>query len=241
MRVDVLTLFPKMFEGSFSESLMSRAQEKGLFTLHLTNIRDFTQDKHQTADDSPYGGGSGMVMKPEPIFEAVNSLNPNKKARVILMCPSGEPLTQQKVIEFSKEEHLIIICGHYEGFDERVRENLATDEISIGDYVLTGGELPAMVLIDSVVRQIPGVVKEEESLTNESYYNGLLDYPSYTRPEEFSGLSLPDVLKSGHHKEIAQWRKKEALTRTFFRRPDLIAKMSLTEADKAIIAEIING
>ncbi len=242
MNIDVLTLFPEMFEGPFSSSLMKKAQEKGLLKLSITDIRDFTEDKHKTADDTPFGGGAGMVMKSEPLFKAINeSRLSNIESRVILMCPTGKKLTQEMAKELSKQEHLIVICGHYEGIDERIRKSLVTDEISIGDYVLTGGELPAMVLIDSVARLIPGVVKENESLVNESFYSGLLDYPSYTRPEEFRGEAVPEVLRSGHHEEISRWRRKKALEKTFYRRPDLLAKVELSEDDKKMLEEIING
>lgn len=244
MRIDVLTLFPEMFDSPFSASLMKKAQEKGLLDLNITNIRDFTEDKHKTADDSPYGGGAGMVMKPEPLFKAVASCGlrvAGYKPRLILMCPAGEKLTQEKAKELSNEKHLIILCGHYEGIDERVRTELITDEISIGDYVLTGGEIPAMALIDAVVRLIPGVVKEEESLINESFYSSLLDYPSYTKPEEYEGKKIPEVLKSGHHEEIAKWRRKESLKKTLFRRPELLAKADIKAEDRTLLAEIING
>lgn len=227
-----------MFDSPFSSSLIKKAQEKGILSLNITNIRDFTEDKHKTADDSPYGGGGGMVMMAAPIDAAISKVR-SKKSKIILTCPTGKKLTHQLAKELSKEENLIIICGHYEGIDERVRKNLVTDEISIGDYVLTGGELPAMVLIDSVVRQIPGVVKEEDSLINDSFYNGLLDYPSYTRPEEFNGESIPVVLKSGHHEEISRWRSKKSLEKTFFLRPELLPSAKLSEEDKKLLESII--
>lgn len=239
MRIDILTLFPEMFLGPFSESLLKKAQEKGLLTINLINIRDFTTDKHQTADDSPYGGGCGMVMKAEPIYRAIKQLTGKPANRIILTCPTGEKLTQSKAKELAGEEHLVIICGHYEGVDERVRQNLVTDEISIGDFVLTGGELPAMVLVDCLARLIPGVVKEEESVACDSFYDGLLDYPAYTKPEEFEGASIPPVLKSGHHEEIARFRRKEALKRTFFRRPELLATAELKKEDQILLKEIV--
>ena len=228
--------------GPLSESLMKKAQEKGLLKLNITNIRDFTEDKHKTADDSPFGGGVGMVMKADPILKAINSLRITHPAlRIVFMCPTGKKLTQELVKELSKEEHLFILCGHYEGIDERIRENMITDEVSIGDYVLTGGEIPAMVLIDSVARLIPGVVKEEESLINESFYEGLLDYPSYTRPEDLNGQKIPEILMSGHHADISRWRRKKSLEKTFFRRPEMLATANLSENDKIMIEEIINA
>ena len=237
-----------MFDSPFSSSLIKKAQEKGIINIKIVNLRDFTEDKHKTADDSPYGGGAGMVMKAEPLFKAIKSIFENRESRidignngrVILACPTGKRLNHQLAKELSEEENLIIICGHYEGIDERIRANVVTDEISIGDYVLTGGELPAMVLIDSVVRLLPGVVKEEDSLINDSFYNSLLDYPSFTRPEIFNGESIPEVLKSGHHEEISRWRRKKSLEKTFFRRPDLLATANLTEEDSKLLEEIVN-
>ncbi len=230
MRVDILTLFPEMFQGGLNESILKKAQEKGLLSLNIVDIRDFTADKHKTADDSPYGGGPGMVMMAGPVQKAVSSKQ-IAESRVILLCPTGKALTQKKINELAKEKHLIVLCGHYEGMDERVRK-LAEDEISVGDYVLTGGEIPAMVLVDAVARQIPSVVKEESSVREDSFFSGLLDHPSYTRPEEFKGESVPEVLRSGNHKEINGWRRKEALKRTLLRRPDILAKAELSEEDK---------
>ena len=245
MRVDILTLFPPMFEGPLTESILSRARQRGLLNLKVHDIRDYTRDKHRQADDSSYGGGPGMVMKPEPIYGAIENIIQEQEAisptesRIILMCPSGEKLSQKKAIELSASDHLIIICGHYEGIDERVRENLVTDEISIGDYVLTGGELPAMVLVDTVARLIPGVVGDDESIIHESFYEGLLDFPHYTRPEEFKGEKVPKVLISGNHEEVGKWRRKESLKRTLYRRPDLLAKAKMTDEDKRLLEEII--
>lgn len=219
-KFDILTLFPEMFQGPLDESLLKKAQEKGLLSFNVVNIRDFTTDKHKTADDTPYGGGAGMVMKVAPLAAAISKLK-DQNSKIILMCPSGQPLTQRKVNSLAKEKHLILICGHYEGVDERVRDYV-DEEISIGDYVLTGGEIPAMVLIDAVARQIPGVVKEAESVKKDSFYNGLLDYPSYTKPEVFEGKRVPKVLLSGNHKEIERWRGEQALKRTKKRRPDLL-------------------
>jgi len=234
-----------MFQGPLSESLIKKAVEKGLLELQVTDLRDFTSDKHKTADDSPYGGGPGMVMKVDVISSAIDSLkkkleigNSKLDIRVILMCPTGKLLTQEKVKELAKEKHLILVCGHYEGIDERVRE-LVDEEISIGDYVLTGGELPAMVLVDAIARHIPGVVKEEGSVMSDSFYSGLLDYPSYTKPEDFEGKKVPEVLLSGHHKEIERWRRKEALRLTLYRRPDLLAEADLNDLDRALLQEIM--
>lgn len=245
MKIDILTLFPEMFQGAINESLLKKAQLRGLLSFNVVNIRDYALDKHKTADDTPYGGGSGMVMKVEPLFRAIENRKSKSlrqssgqvDSRVILMCPTGEKLTQEKINKLAKLDHLVLVCGHYEGVDERVR-TMVDEEISIGDYVLTGGEIPAMVLIDAVARQIPGVVKEEESVKNDSFYAGLLDYPSYTRPEEFEGQRVPDVLLSGNHAEIDRWRRTEALRRTLIRRPDLLAKVDLSEEDKKIIGEI---
>jgi len=225
MQIDVLTLFPEMFQGPLNESLLKKAQAKGLLSFNTVNIRDFATDKHKTVDDSPYGGGSGMVMKVDVVVRA-KSKNQKPKSKSILMCPTGKVLTQEKIKELAKEEHLIIICGHYEGIDERIRDYV-DEEISIGDYVLTGGEIPAMVLIDAVARQIPGVVKEEDSVKKDSFYNGILDYPCYTRPEEFEGKKVPEVLLSGNHAEIEKWRQEKALEKTKQKRPDLLAKSNV--------------
>lgn len=245
MLIDILTLFPEMFQGPLNESLLKKAQQKGLLSLNTVNLRDFTSDKHKTADDTPYGGGPGMVMKADVVAKALNSLKEKAESRkqkadsrMILLCPTGKVLTQQKVNELAKLDRLTLICGHYEGIDERVRE-LVDEEISIGDYVLTGGEIPAMVLIDAVARQVPGVVKEEESVKKDSFFEGILDFPSYTKPEEFEGKKLPAVLLSGDHARIARWRRKEALRRTLLRRPDLLAKAQLGEEDRQILGEIV--
>jgi tRNA (guanine37-N1)-methyltransferase len=228
-----------MFQGPLSESLLKKAQEKGLLSLNIIDIRDFTADKHKTADDTPYGGGPGMVMKPDPIFKAV-ARNQQSEARIVLMCPTGKLLTHNKIKQLANEKHLIVICGHYEGIDERVRE-MADEEISIGDYVLTGGEIPAMVLADAVARQIPGIVKEEESVRSDSFYAGVLGYPSYTKPEEYEGKKVPEILLSGHHAKIERWRKKEALRRTLERRPDLLAKAELSGEEKLLLSELFSN
>lgn len=226
MRIDILTLFPEMFAGVLNSSILKKAQEKKAVTFNVINFRDFSEDKHKKVDDYPYGGGAGMVLMPQPIFSAVEHItaNTNKKPRIILLCPQGEPYTQKKAEELAKEEHLILICGHYEGFDERIREYLATDEISIGDYVLTGGEIAAMVICDSVTRLLPDVLGNQMSAASDSFSSGLLEYPQYTRPANFRGMKVPDVLLSGHHEKIAQWRKEQALKRTKERRPDLYEK-----------------
>lgn len=228
MHIDILTLFPEMFQGPISESLLKKAQDKGLLSLNIVNLRDFTTDKHKTADDTPYGGGAGMVMKVDVVVHCLAGLgtkfdNRNSKAehRIILMTPRGKTLTQGKVRELAGCKHLTLICGHYEGIDERICDYI-DEEISIGDYVLTGGELPAMVLIDAIARHIPGVVKEAASVENDSFSSGRLDYPCYTRPEEFEGKKVPEILLSGNHKEIARWRAEQALRITRERRPDLL-------------------
>lgn len=305
MRVDVLTLFPEMFEGVFGSSILGKARYRGLVALNTVNFRDYANNKHNTVDDTPYGGGGGMVLKPDPIFAAVESVtgrtwlssaageeteggmpsipvaeavdagiedgvlpHPNaqmddadspaavpvmptssseeeteggdpsgpsaalRPPRVILMCPQGETFTQAKAQELSKEEHLIFICGHYEGYDERIRSHLVTDELSVGDYVLTGGELPAMTVIDAVVRLLPGVLGNESSAVTDSFSDGLLEYPHYTRPVDFRGLRVPDVLLSGHHAEIDKWRRQQSLLRTKERRPELLGRVELTAKDK---------
>ena len=226
MKIDILTLFPKMFEGPLTESMLKRAQDKGQLDIRVHNIRDFTTDKHKTADDFSYGGG-GMVLKPEPIFRAVEHLKKESKIKrlkdlkIILMTPAGEVFTQNKAKKLAKYKHLIFICGHYEGIDERVRK-IVDEEISIGDYVLTGGELPAMVVVDAVARMIKGVVGKEDAPKEDSFYRGLLDYPHYTRPQKFRSMKVPRVLLSGNHKKIQEWRMTMALKRTKQRRPDLL-------------------
>ncbi|MDR7315918.1 tRNA (guanosine(37)-N1)-methyltransferase TrmD [Brevibacillus nitrificans] len=238
MRIDILTLFPEMFAGVLSSSILGKAREKEIVDFHVTNFRDFSESKHGTVDDTPYGGGGGMVLKPEPLFRAVESMAGEKKPRVILMCPQGVPYNQKLAEELAKEEHLVFVCGHYEGYDERIREHLVTDEISIGDYVLTGGELAAMVVIDSVVRLQPGALGNQTSAVEDSFSTGLLEYPHYTRPAEFRGWKVPDVLLSGHHANIVKWRLKESLRRTSERRPDLLKKLELTAEMKKLLAEL---
>ena len=219
MKFDVLTLFPEMFEP-LNSSIIGRAKEKNLIEINLINIRDFSKDKHKKVDDTPYGGGAGMVMMPDVVYDAYKSVE-DKNAKVIYMSPQGKKLTQKKVEELAKQEHLIILCGHYEGIDQRVIDKIVDEEISIGDYVLTGGEIPAMVLIDSVSRYNSGVIAEE-SREEESFANGLLEYPQYTRPEVFEGVKVPEILLSGHHANIEKWRKEKALEITKLKRPDLL-------------------
>ena len=233
MRIDVVTTFPRMFHGPFGESIVQRARDRGLVDIRVHDLRDSTTDRHRTTDDAPYGGGAGMVMRPEPLFAAIESIG---APQVILLTPQGELFTQRVAAELSKVPHFALLCGHYEGFDERVREHLATRELSIGDYVLTGGELPAMVVVDAVVRLLPGVLGSGESLDEESHGSGLLEYPHYTRPPEFRGWSVPPVLLSGNHAAIARWRREQSLLRTLHRRPDLLARADLTPADRQYLA-----
>lgn len=243
MRIDVLTLFPQMFEVSFSFGIFQRAVDNGLVSLNLYNIRDYTHDKHHIVDDYPYGGGSGMVLKPEPIFEAVESIKARLKDEagelpVVLLTPQGRLFSQQIARELSQYRHLVLICGHYEGVDERVREHLANDEISIGDYVLTGGEVPAMVVIDAMVRLLPGVLGSEASPLDDSHANGLLEYPQYTRPAVYRGWSVPEVLLSGNHAQIAEWRHEQIIRRTIERRPELLNKANLCLEDKHLVERL---
>jgi tRNA (guanine37-N1)-methyltransferase len=224
MRIDILTLFPEMFQNVLGESILKIAREKELVSFHLHNIRDFSDDKHRCVDDKPYGGGAGMVMKPEPVFKAVETvaLLDDAASTKILLTPQGETFNQQVAHDLSKKARLMIICGRYEGFDERIRSGIDALEISIGDYVLTGGEIPAMVVIDSVARLVPGVLGGDNSLQDESFVNRMLEYPQYTRPAEFRGMKVPEVLTSGHHSKIQEWKKENAILRTQERRPDLL-------------------
>ncbi len=278
MNIDVLTLFPEMFEGVFGASILGKARQKGLVSLSTLNFRDYANNKHNTVDDYPFGGGGGMVLKPGPIFAAVEELmerhypgtvgvngiggltdvpekqpeeaqegkpdqppdqrNAAPRPRVILMCPQGETFTQRKAEELSREEHLIFICGHYEGYDERIREHLVTDELSIGDYVLTGGELPAMVVIDSVVRLLPGVLGNQLSAVTDSFSTGLLEYPHYTRPAKFRDWEVPEVLLSGHHENIDLWRRRQSLERTYRRRPELLRDLELSKKDQQFLNQL---
>ena len=221
MEFDILTLFPRIFEGPLDESILKRAREAGLVQIRVHNLRDFTHDKHRVVDDKPYGGGPGMLMKPEPIFEAVEKLQ-RADSCVVLMTPQGTPFTQARAKEFAGKPHLIIICGHYEGVDERVREALVDEEVSIGDYVLTNGALAAAVVVDAVTRLIPGAIGHENGAADDSFATGMLEGPQYTRPAEFRGMKVPDVLQSGNHGEVAKWRVEQAWQRTKERRPDLL-------------------
>jgi len=223
MRIDILSLFPGMFAGPLDESIVGRAREAGLLDLRILNLRDWAHDRHKTVDDRPFGGGPGMVLKPEPVFEAVESLR-GAATRVILTAPGGRPFTQGIAAELAVLDHLVLICGSYEGFDERIREHLADDALSIGDYVLTNGALPAMVIVDAVTRLLPGALGDSESALDESHGDGLLEYPHYTRPAEFRGWPVPEVLLSGNHADIARWRRRQAMRRTAERRPDLWEK-----------------
>ncbi|MGM9986542.1 MAG: tRNA (guanosine(37)-N1)-methyltransferase TrmD [Bacillaceae bacterium] len=242
MKIDILTLFPEMFHGVFGASILKKAQEKEAAHISVHNFRDYTTDRHNKVDDYPYGGGAGMVLAPQPLFDAVDALTKETvtKPRVILMCPQGERFTQQKAEELAKEEHLIFLCGHYEGYDERIRQHLVTDEISIGDFVLTGGELASMVITDAVVRLLPEVLGNESSAVEDSFSTGLLEHPHYTRPADFRGLKVPDVLLSGNHAKIEEWRHRESLKRTYTRRPDLLQHKELTKQEKAWIEEFKN-
>ena len=221
MKIDVLTLFPGMFAGPLDESIIKRARQKGLLDLNIHDLRTWTHDRHRTVDDRPFGGGPGMLLKPEPLFEAIEALS-REKTRVILLSPAGRKFEQSIARELAKEEDLLFVTGHYEGVDERVREVLVDDELSIGDYVLTNGALPAMVVVDAVTRLLPGVLGDDESSHDESFSAGLLEYPQYTRPAEFRGMKVPDMLLSGNHAEIEKWRREQARQRTQSRRPDLL-------------------
>jgi tRNA (guanine37-N1)-methyltransferase len=236
MRFDIFSLFPEVFDSYLNTSILKRAQELGVLEVQAHNIRDWATDKHHTTDDTPYGGGGGMVMKPEPIFTAVESiLGSPPSCPVILLSPQGRLLTQKIAFEFAQLEHIALLCGRYESVDERIRQHLVTDSISIGDYVLTGGELPALVMVDAITRLIPGVLGDPEATIDDSHATGLLEYPHYTRPPEFRGWEIPDVLLSGNHAEIARWRRHESLKRTFELRPDLLSKADLSHEDLAFL------
>ncbi|MSQ61880.1 MAG: tRNA (guanosine(37)-N1)-methyltransferase TrmD [Dehalococcoidia bacterium] len=243
MRIDVLTLFPDIFAGPFAASVLGRARERGIVDLHTHDIRSFTSDRHHVVDDYPYGGGAGMVMKPEPLFAAVEGVRgqADPAGRCVLLSPQGRPFTQDMAVELAREPRLLLVCGHYEGFDERAREHLADDEISIGDFVLSGGEPAAWVIVDAVVRLLPGTLGSEQSLVDESFTDGLLEYPHYTRPPEFRGWGVPEVLLSGHHGEIEKWRRRQRIIRTAQRRPDLLGKVELTAEEQRLAQGIIAG
>ena len=240
MRIDVLTLFPRMFEGPLGESIIGKAREKGLLEINVSNFRDYSDNKHQTVDDYPYGGGAGMLLKVQPVYDNIKAIEeaaPETKKRVILLDPAGKPFDQKMAEEFSTEEHLVFICGHYEGYDERIR-SLVTDEVSLGDYVLTGGELGAMVMIDATVRLLPEVLGNQTSAQTDSHSTGLLEHPQYTRPAEFKGMKVPEVLMNGNHKLIEQWQLKESLRRTYQRRPDMLETYPLTAEMQKLLKEI---
>jgi len=240
MRIDILTLFPPMFEGPFGFGIFQRAIDNGLVEINLINIRDYTHDKHHTADDYPYGGGAGMVLKPGPVFEAVEAIKTavSEAPPVILLSPQGRLFSHEIAEELAMKPHLVFICGHYEGIDERVAEHLATDEISIGDYVLTGGEVPAMVVIDAVLRLLPGVLGSEASPAEDSHAAGLLEYPQYTRPADFRGWKVPEVLLSGNHARIARFRREQIIRRTLERRPELLERADLGREDKQLVERL---
>jgi len=238
MKFDVLTLFPDMFEA-MKESIIGRAAKNDKIQINLVNIRDFSKDKHKKVDDTIYGGGAGMLIKPDVIYDAYKSIE-NKNAKVIYLSPKGNILTQSKVEELSKEDNLILLCGHYEGIDQRVIDKIVDEEISIGDYVLTGGEIPAMVLIDSVSRYIDGVLNKE-SIEDESFSNGLLEYPQYTKPDNFEGEKVPEVLLSGHHENIRKWRRQKSLEVTYKKRPELLENLNLTNEDKKYLENLKEG
>ncbi len=236
MKFDILTLFPEMFEA-LNESIIGRAKEKGIIEINVINIRDFSKDKHKKVDDTVYGGGAGMLIRPDVVMDSYESVK-SEKSKVIYLSPQGKKLTQEMVVNFAKnEEHLVLLCGHYEGIDQRVLDDIVDEEISIGDYVLTGGELPAMVLVDSISRYLEGVITEE-STDEESFSNGLLEYPQYTRPEVFNDVKVPEVLLSGHHENIKKWRRQKSLEITLEKRPDLIENANLSEEDKKYIEKL---
>ena len=235
MKFDVLTLFPEMFEA-VKKSIIGKAEEKNLIQINLINIRDFSKNKHKKVDDTPYGGGAGMVIQPDVVYDAYKSIE-DENAKVIYLTPQGKVLNQKKVEELSKEKHLILLCGHYEGIDQRVLDKIVDEEVSIGDYVLTGGELPAMVLIDSVSRYVEGVLSEG-SISEESFSQGILEYPQYTRPETFEGVKVPEILQSGHHENINKWRRCESLKNTYKKRPELLENIELSEQDKKYLEKL---
>jgi tRNA (guanine37-N1)-methyltransferase len=240
MKIDVVTIFPALVEAALAPGVVGRARQAGVLDIAVHNLRDFTTDRHRVVDDVPFGGGPGMVLKPEPLFEAVDRLTASRGTAdaVLLMSPAGTPFTQAGARRLAGMRHLVVLCGRYEGIDERVREHVATEEISIGDYVLSGGELPALVVIDAVSRLVPGVVGDEQSVEADSFTGGLLDYPHYTRPAEFRGHRVPDVLTSGHHGEIRTWRRREALRRTAERRPELLASADLDDEDRKLLRDV---
>ncbi len=241
MKFDVITIFPRMLEGPLGEGIIHRAMDRGVLDVHVHDLRDFTEDRHHVVDDVSYGGGPGMVLKPEPLFRAIDAIRERRGApsAVVLLSPQGRQFCQAEAERLSRLPHVVLVCGRYEGIDERVRERLATDEISIGDYVLSGGELPALVVLDAVARLVPGVVGDEQSVEGDSFARGLLDYPHYTRPASFRGADVPDVLLSGNHAAIRRWRKRQAVARTLERRPELLAEAVLDEEEREILRELV--
>lgn len=242
MKVDIVTIFPRMVEAGLAEGLLARARDKGVLDARVHDLRAFTTDRHHVVDDSPFGGGPGMVMKPEPFFAAMDWLREHRgvPSAVLLPSPQGTTLTHDVASRLAREPHLVLLCGRYEGIDERVREALATEEISVGDYVVSGGELPALVVVDAVTRLLPGAVGDPDSVVADSFVRGLLDHPHYTRPADFRGMRVPDVLLSGHHAQVRAWRLREALTRTWRRRPDLVDEAQLAAEELQILSELRN-
>ncbi len=243
MRFDIVTLFPRMIEAALTEGILARAIQRGVLAVEARDLREFTEDRHRSVDDVPYGGGPGMVLKPEPLFKAVDAIRAEagKPQAIVLMSPQGARFTQAEALRLAGLDRVVILCGRYEGIDDRVRERLATHELSIGDYVLSGGELPALVVVDAVARLIPGVVGDEDSVAGDSFSRGLLDYPHFTRPAEFREMKVPDVLISGHHAEIRKWRKRQALELTLMRRPDLLADAELDVEEQEILRELMEA
>jgi tRNA (guanine37-N1)-methyltransferase len=241
MQFDIVTIFPRMVDAGLAEGILARGIQRELFRVRVRDLREFTDDRHRTVDDLPYGGGPGMVMKPEPLFRAVDAIrrDSGEPQAIVLVSPQGRPFSQAEAARFADLDRVAILCGRYEGIDDRVREGLATEELSIGDYVLSGGELPALVIVDAVARLIPGVVGDEDSVAGDSFARGLLDFPHYTRPSEFAGLRVPDVLVSGHHGEIRKWRKRQALEATLSRRPELLAGAELDVEEQEILRELM--
>lgn len=239
IKFDVLTLFPEMFEAVLGGSITGRARNAGLIEMNFINIRDYSKDKHRNTDDYPYSGGGGMLMTPQPIYDAYMSVAEGKieKPHTVFLSPQGKVFDQKKAIELSKKDHIVFLCGHYEGVDQRVLDMIVDEEISIGDFVLTGGEIPAMAVIDSVSRMVPGVLANEGSYTNESHFSGLLEHPQYTHPQEFMGVKIPEILVSGHHKNIEKWKREQALLATLKKRPDMLEKAELTKEDKAFLEQ----
>lgn len=241
LTVDIVTIFPRMVQAPLEEGIVGRAIDRGLLDVRVHDLREHTTDRHRVVDDVPFGGGPGMVLKPEPLFRAVEYIRDTRgdPGAVILTSPDGQPLTHAHARRLSGLAHIVVLCGRYEGVDERVRRHLATEELSIGDYVVSGGELPALVIVDAVARLVPGVVGDEQSVARDSFAGGLLDYPQFTRPADFKGMTVPAVLLSGHHRDIERWRRREALARTLERRPDLLEQVTLDAADRALLAELL--